>query len=341
MTNAIKKQAAQPFVSVVTPVYNGENYLAECIESVLSQTHSNFEYVIVDNCCTDRSLKIAQSYARQDGRIKIVQNEQFLDQVSNHNHALKNISRNSDYCKIVAADDKLFPNCIETMVRLAESGQNIGVVGAYTLLDWGNRTSVYLAGLPYKDTVFWGKDICRRFLIEGLYVFGPPTATLLRSEIVHQRNPFYPEDSVTEDVDIFFEILPSWNFGFVHEILTYTRRSNESTISSVRYGLMELTRLVEIAKYGKLFLSRNEYRRYFRKIRNDYLLVLGNGALKFKQNELWEFHKRGLKSCGINLGFRELGIGVLYALTDLIFNPKRSLDLLIRKLLTRQSNSRL
>ena len=49
----------EPFVSVLTPVYNGEDFLAECIESVLSQTHGNFEYIIVNNRSTDRSLEIA------------------------------------------------------------------------------------------------------------------------------------------------------------------------------------------------------------------------------------------------------------------------------------------
>ena len=48
-----------PFVSVVTPVYNGEKYLNECIECVLSQTYKNFEYIIQNNASTDRTLEIA------------------------------------------------------------------------------------------------------------------------------------------------------------------------------------------------------------------------------------------------------------------------------------------
>ena len=49
----------EPLVSVVTPVYNGEAFLAKCIDSVLAQTYRNFEYLIVNNCSTDRSLEIA------------------------------------------------------------------------------------------------------------------------------------------------------------------------------------------------------------------------------------------------------------------------------------------
>ena len=59
-----------PLVSVVTPFYNSTQYLAECIESVLAQTHGEFEYILSDNCSTDGSTDIAESYARRDSRIQ-------------------------------------------------------------------------------------------------------------------------------------------------------------------------------------------------------------------------------------------------------------------------------
>ena len=61
-----------PFVSVVTPFYNTAEYLAECIESVLRQDHANFEYLLADNCSTDGSLEIAERYAAQDARIRVI-----------------------------------------------------------------------------------------------------------------------------------------------------------------------------------------------------------------------------------------------------------------------------
>ena len=51
----------EPFVSIVSPVYNGECYLRECIESVLAQTHTHWDYTIVNNCSTDRTLKSRRS----------------------------------------------------------------------------------------------------------------------------------------------------------------------------------------------------------------------------------------------------------------------------------------
>src|SRR5687768_18358729 len=95
------KPHEQPLVSVLTPVYNGERYLVECIESVLAQTYQNWEYCIVNNRSTDRTLAIAQKYASQDNRIRIHNNETFVECDANGNIAFRQISSESKYCKVV------------------------------------------------------------------------------------------------------------------------------------------------------------------------------------------------------------------------------------------------
>src|SRR6266851_2770139 len=100
---------SQPLVSIVTPVYNEAEYLAECIGSVLAQTYQNWDYTIVDNCSTDGSVEIAHRYAAKDQRIRILENQQFLHAIPNFNVALRQISPTSKYCKVVLGDDRLFP----------------------------------------------------------------------------------------------------------------------------------------------------------------------------------------------------------------------------------------
>ena len=92
---------SQPLVNVVTPVYNGEKFLSECIESVLAQTYQNWEYIIVNNCSTDNTSKIAEDYAGKDSRIHVHNNKKFLPIVQNFNNALRKISKDSKYCKEV------------------------------------------------------------------------------------------------------------------------------------------------------------------------------------------------------------------------------------------------
>lgn len=65
-----------PLVSIVTPVYNNAEYIAECTESVLAQTYQNWDYTIVNNCSTDKAAEIGRRYAAEDTRIRIHGNHQ-------------------------------------------------------------------------------------------------------------------------------------------------------------------------------------------------------------------------------------------------------------------------
>ena len=134
----------QPLVTVLTPVYNGEKYLAECIESVLAQTYSNWEYCIINNRSTDRSLEIANSYAARDPRVRVITNVEFVGIIENHNIAFRQVSTESKYCKVLHAPDWLFPDCLTKMVELAEANPSVAIVGAYSL----KNDKVICDGLP-------------------------------------------------------------------------------------------------------------------------------------------------------------------------------------------------
>src|SRR4249920_1474381 len=101
----------QPRVSIVTPLYNNAEYLPECLDSILAQTYANWDCTIVNNCSTDRSADIAHRYAAKDSRIRVHDNSQFLPAIANHSASLRLISPSSKYCKIVFADDWIFPEC--------------------------------------------------------------------------------------------------------------------------------------------------------------------------------------------------------------------------------------
>ena len=164
-----------PLVSVLTPVYNGERYLSECIESVISQTYRNWEYIIVNNCSTDRTQEIAQSYAKKDGRIRIHKNQELVKMGPNHDIAISLIAPTSLYCKVLHADDFMFPECLERMVDLAVANPLVGLVSSYRLDD----RKVNLDGLPYPSTVVSGREICRQFLPEWTFRL---RISLLRSD---------------------------------------------------------------------------------------------------------------------------------------------------------------
>lgn len=303
----------EPFVSVVTPVYNTDKYLAECIESVLAQTYKNWEYIIVNNCSTDKSLEIAESCARNEPRISIYNNEKFLNIIPNWNHALTKISPRSKYCKVVHADDWLFPECIERMVELAEANPSVGIVGSYRL----DEDVVNCDGLPYTQKVVSGKEICRRSLLNGDYFFGSPTTLLLRSDIIRAHKPFYNEDYIHADNEVCYRILKNHDFGFVHQILSYTRRHNETnTMFTRKMNTFVLEDLLILKCFGPVYLSEMEFEKRFKFIFENYYRFLGRSLLFKRQREFWRYHRNGLKRINCSLSILRL----LWSAGIILFN---------------------
>jgi glycosyltransferase involved in cell wall biosynthesis len=320
----------QPLVSVLTPVYNGEKYLAECIESVLAQIYANWEYVIVNNCSTDRTLEIAQHYACRDPRIRIHNNHTFIGMVENGNMAFRQISPGSTYCKMLHADDWLFPECIMQMVKVAEAHPSVGIVGAYGLR--GHR--VAWDGLPYPSTVVPGREICRRTLLGELYVFGSPTSLLIRSDFIRKRKAFYNEANIHSDKEACFELLQNSDFGFVHQILTYSRLHNEAATSfSERFNTYLLGNLILLTKYGAMYLDSIEYEKCLRQHMKEYYTFLGQSLLHRQDKGFWDYHINGIKDLGYPFNQTKLLEVLFLEMIDTLFNPKKTVERIVGKFL--------
>jgi glycosyltransferase involved in cell wall biosynthesis len=328
--NRLLRPEQQPLVSVITPVYNGEEYLAECIESVLSQTYHNWDYTIVNNRSTDRTRDIAQSYASKDSRIRIHDNTEFLPIMKNHNHAIRQISPQSKYCKVVLADDWLFPDCLMKMVSLAEENPAVGLVGAYGL--YGDGVRVLWRGIPFPHSVVSGREACRIRLLQGLYPFGSPTATLIRSDFVRKQHDFYEEKNLHADSTACFRILTEADFGFVHQLLTFTRSQDEShatfteSMNSQHLGL-----LTELLQFGPKCLDEQEYRARLQDRLNIYYQVLAEGLLQMRGRKYFDFHRNWLRFLGIPLSPARLLKGFCTAVLNGLTHPLRALKALGRR----------
>ena len=318
----------QPLVSIVTPVYNGEEYLRECIESVLAQTYTNWEYIIVNNCSRDRTLSIAQEYAASDPRIRVHSNETFVRVIENHNNAFRQISPVSRYCKVVAADDWIFPECLEKMVRLAEEHPSVAIVGAYQL--WG--TKVTLQGLPYSRTVIPGREMGRMQLLGGPYIFGTPTNVLYRSSLVRSRHAFYNEDNLHADDEACVEFLDGHDFGFVHQILTF-RRAQDGTLTSFSErldtytpGLMSI-----LIRHGRRYLSPQELEARIGEVRQDYYRSLARLCFRRHEPGFWDYHRARLRELGHPFSAWRLALAIAVTLTNFVLSPKQTFEKTMRR----------
>jgi len=285
----------QPLVSVVTPVYNGEPYLAECIESVLKQTYQNWEYILVNNCSKDASLDTMRRYADQDARIHVYDNDEFLSQFQNWNHAMRLISPQSAYCKVIHADDWIYPECIAEMVALAELHPSVGIVGAYRL----TQGKVDLDSIPCADarrtTVVSGKKLGRSIMLGMVPPFGSPTSLLIRSDIVRARPRFYDESIVHADAEVCYDLLRNTDFGFVHRVLTFTRMHEASITSRTeRFRTGRLANFAFLVRYGSAYLSPAEYKTRLRNARRGYHRFLAQSVFRNEGKAFWEFHRTEL-----------------------------------------------
>ena len=320
----------QPLVSVVTPVLNGERYLDECIQSVLAQHYQNWEYVILNNCSTDRTPAIAESYAAKDKRIRIVNNDTQLPIMENWNRALRHISPESKYCKVVHADDFLFPECLKRMVSLAEAYPTVGIVGSYGL--WGNR--VVSGGLPYSENFFPGKDICRLTLLNKFYCFWSPSSLLILSDLIRNRSCFYNEKYLHADDEACYELLKESDFAFVHQVLTFVRKHEESMTSTLAatYNKFILFNLDLYFRYGPVFLNPKEYRSHLRFKLFDYYRFLAHSLFQLRERDFWKYHYRTLKEIGCSLNVVQLAAVVF---KEFICRPPAMLKLLFNALTKR------
>ena len=306
-------------MSVLTPVYNGEAYLSQCIESVLAQTYGRWEHILVDNASTDATGEILRTYARRDERLRVYTNDQHVAVVPNHNIAASRIAPGSKWCKFVSADDGLLPECLERMVGLGEAHPRVGLVSAYQL----QGDKVGLAGLPYPSPVTAGRTIGRESLLGLLNVFGGASAHLIRADFVRRREPFYDEANLHSDVAACYDVLQTSDFGFVHQVLTYTRAHRGSVTFSVarRLNTYVLGHLKILTQYGPVFLAPDEYTRVLQQRLDAYYTFLARALLTPEGREIWAYHRDGLRALGFPVSGRRLSRAILQHVRRVLVSP--------------------
>lgn len=321
---------SEPLVSIVTPVFNGEAYLAECIESILAQTYSNWDYAVVDNCSTDGTVQIAKRYAALDHRVSVYENGEFLDIEANHNRAFRLITEGSKYCKVVSADDWLFPECIARLVGVAEANPSVGIVGSYQLSGSGanwRAWRVRWAEIPYPNEKVSGREISRRFLLGGPYVFGSPTSVLYRCDLVRKEKAFYPNSSPHGDTSACLKCLQTSDFGFVHQVLSYERIHDVAISTECREVNTYLSSwLSDLLEYGPAHLTSAELSGRRDEMLCDYYKFLAVSVFHHRGRAFWDYHRQRLNETGYPLSRIRLTKDVIAKLLDLLLNPKQTVE---------------
>lgn len=194
MTNyKIKK----PILSVYMPVFNAAPFLAESIESILSQTYKNFEFIIIDDASTDNSWKIIKSYAHLDPRIRAYRNRLNLGVSTTSNIAISQAR-----CKYLArmdADDISTPDRLKKQIKYLKSNPKTVVVGAQcTIINQSNQVIGFknfpLSPASINDMLFWAVPIQQGYMMINRF-------------LLPNNFPWYSASKTSaEEIDLYFKL---------------------------------------------------------------------------------------------------------------------------------------
>jgi hypothetical protein len=148
---------------------------------------------------------------------------------------------------------------------------------------------------------------------------------LYRADLVRSRDSFYTETNIHADTEACFDVLRESDFGFVHQVLTFTRvhpgtRSVSSAdLQSDFAGMLRL-----LMTYGPHYLEYEELERLLKKHLKVYYRFLGKSVFLRRDIKFWELHKRSLREAGVGFKRRHVAAGLVGTLLDAVMNPKLS-----------------
>jgi len=209
--------AVHPRISVVMPVYNNERYLRTAIESVLSQTFGDFEFIVISESDTSsESRSIIDSYA--DGRISHVRNESRLGMIESLNVGLR--LAKGEFVARMDADDVCIPNRFALQLEYLDRHPDVGIVGSSCRIVDDSGSTVSIDTRPGKAVV------CR-----WMSLFGPPLShpsAMVRTQVIRQIGGYDPS-MICEDYDLWIRAFEVTEIENMPEILLVRRVHDKSS----------------------------------------------------------------------------------------------------------------
>jgi len=215
-----------PKISVVTPVYNAGAYLKDAIESILYQTFTDFEFIIVDDASTDNSYKIIEEYSKKDKRIVMLRNEKNLGIAESRTKGTKYAK--GKYIAVADADDISISTRLEKQHNYLEQHNDCGVVGGFIELFDSDTGKIIGVRKYYEDDT----NLRKRLF---LYCPVAQPVCMIRKEVFDNLGYYDPKYPPAEDLDLWFRIGMKYKFANIQEILLkYRVHKKSATISKIQ-----------------------------------------------------------------------------------------------------------
>lgn len=279
----------KPLVSFLVLCYNHEDFVSDCLNSIINQSYTEYEVIICDDCSVDASVPLIQKqkkkFDEKNIRFVVMENQENQGITKNINRMLK--EAHGKYIKIFASDDILFEEYLSEMVPILEGKESLQFVfsngikireEAHYPVKKEYETGLLLADIPdYKFDCF-----------QKIYMnnFIPAPTTLFRKSVLEELGG-YDESIGIEDLEMSLRILQKYPHGAeYYQDPTVYYRINANSVTSTKYnkGLLKRAKFmymnrVAIAKKYKNYVSRKMYWRKILSLRLAYIITKKNAFL--------------------------------------------------------------
>lgn len=259
-----------PLVSILIPVFNRGKLIANCIQSALDQTFSDFEVVVVDNCSTDGTWDVCKSFSAADSRVRVFRNDKNIGPVLNWKRCINEAS--GTLGKVLFSDDFLAEDCLAKTVPYLMDDAEIGFV--ITAVNLGETPSTGRLVAMFADKS--GKYPVRQFIEASLYggqvTVSPGNALFRMSDLKKNLMLVIPSPTIKSFLelgagpDLLLYLLTAQTYGsfaFVNEPLCFFRSHKGSITAATKTD--ELGRYYTQATiwFAEQYFDEQEINRYF------------------------------------------------------------------------------
>ena len=251
-------------ISIIAPVYNVEDYIKRCIDSVLSQSFKDWELILVDDCGTDNSMDIVKEYASQDKRIKFIESNENVGPMLAREKGYK--SSIGEYIAFIDSDDTLPSTALEALYKAAIKTNADIVVGESVQISFNGDSTMYL---PLKEYRKWERKEVLLHMLERTF---PHTlwGKLIKGEMVRDNDvKSYYGLTNAEDAYLFYQIVnKSGSIYTIHDtVYYYWMHATSSTNKMLTYKAVNSMAVFRAFQYDLL-------KKEFLSIDNDYYFSL-------------------------------------------------------------------
>lgn len=262
-------------ISVVVPIYKVENYIHQCVDSILTQTYENIEVVLVDDGSPDNCPAICDEYAQKDSRVKVV-HKQNGGPSSARNAGIK--ASIGDYLMFVDSDDYWDSDtALASIVKIIDEKKPDIVCFGYK--EYFDNNATYGKGI-YEDVLLACKNdenFCVQKMIEnGVFVSSSWVKTV-KSELIKDNDIFFVEGITNEDVDWTARLLlNAFDFEIYEKSFYIYRQREGSIVHSIKYENLEMMseNIKKCLSYISGYVGKDLLNNYYNYVAYQYICFL-------------------------------------------------------------------